>query len=156
MKNLNSSNAVALISHSHAQRPSPSYAKDLYISDYFRLKKELCELYGFHYEILSPRYGIINTIETIEPYDWTKWKFIEKWQPWINGIEIISEFYKPEYLLILAGDHYARAMYWALEVSRVPSMTLVVPMRGLRIGEKKKWLKDKINEILQDESKRNG
>ena len=66
-----SSEIVAVVGCGNAKLDEPAEARELYTSNYFRLKREYGEYFADRLVILSAEHDLIRGWETIEPYDTT-------------------------------------------------------------------------------------
>ena len=115
-------------------------AKDLYTSPLFRKSRAYVERIGRPWFVLSAKYGLVPPDLAIAPYDLTlnsmrvtdrrQWArdVLTQLEPHLEGIESIA---------FLAGKPYREFLMPPLQRR---GLTVCVPMEGLRIGERLRWL----------------
>ena len=116
-------------------------AGDLYISTLFRLNLKYAQkLAPSKIFVLSAKYGLVDIDEKIEPYDLTlnsmPYKERKKW-----AAKVLNQMagycnLQEDHFIILAGQKYRQYI--------IPNLaSYKIPMKGLRIGEQLKFLKEK-------------
>ena len=133
---------LALISCGKYKRAGCHMAKDLYISNRFRLAWDYAKRTHDAVLILSAKHGLLDPYRFIRSYD-TKLNDIshanrEKWAQKVAR-EICD--YSPDdaEVTFLAGK-----MYTEFVVDLLGKRQVATPLKGLRQGEQLQWLKNKI------------
>ncbi|MCY4037827.1 MAG: hypothetical protein OXF09_00005 [Hyphomicrobiales bacterium] len=135
---------VFLIACVNKKKTSKMPAAKLYVSDWFQKASRLVKATGHPWFILSAKHGLLDPDKTIDPYNQTlngmpsgmrrAWAEKVKMQ-----METESKFHCADAVVILAGENYRENLMPYLE-KRFANVT--IPMKGLRIGEQLRWLKD--------------
>lgn len=134
---------VVLISCVSRKLDKKAKAEDLYISDLF--KKNLAyskilkpdEIY-----VLSAKYGLLQSQETIKPYDVTLNRMsVKEKKEWasrvLSQLKSLEDIEKTNFIF-LAGNNYRKYL--------LPSIKHYhVPMEGMKIGQQLQYLKEKIS-----------
>ncbi|MEJ6003828.1 DUF6884 domain-containing protein [Paucibacter soli] len=118
-------------------------AQDLYIGDLFKKSRAWAERFGTRWLILSAKHGLVAPEQVIEPYDTTLnllgLDALAAWDAMVQAqftqLGLDSHLHEPKVgpgVVVLAGRRYRR---WVEGRSGV-----VVPMKGLGIGQQKAWL----------------
>lgn len=138
---------LCLVSCVARKRQSPAPAKALYISDWFVKARQVVEMEGWRWLILSAKYGLVDPDRQIEPYEktlnnmsaaerrsWASdvWKALE---PCLGNVRSI---------VFLAGGKYREDLEPRL---RGRGIEVEVPMKGLRIGEQLAWLNRRLTRL---------
>ena len=133
---------IVLISCVKTKLPQPAMAKDLYISDFFRKAYYYAELLKpDRILILSAKYGLLPSERIIEPYEMTLTEMnVAKRKEWSN--EVLEELrkhtdLKRDIFIFLCGVKYRQ--YLLSDICNYE-----IPMKGLRNGQQKHWLKEKL------------
>ncbi len=126
-------------------------AQDLYTSPLFRLGRAWAEQHADHWAILSARYGVLLPDRVIEPYDTTIAEHSPYGRARLSPAEYATWLYasvqawrcryatgptQGPRLIVLAGREY-----WAPLVERSLPLAVELPLEGLGIGERLKWLR---------------
>lgn len=127
---------IVLVSCAAKKLESPAPAKDLYVSNLFRLARRYAEALGYPWGILSAKHGVVMPDQVIEPYDVS----LNKLDPdylyaWRNQVDTKLRRYFPgqKNAIVLAGGRYVK---W------LPSwLNVQDPMKGLGVGQRMAWLK---------------
>ena len=131
-----------LVSCVKTKLPTPSPAKDLYASAWFRKARACVESTECPWAILSAEYGLLHPDEVIRPYQKTlnampvaerrAWahEVLESMDPFLVDIDTVVFF---------AGLRYRELLEPGL---REGGVAISVPMSGLRQGEQQAWLDD--------------
>lgn len=131
---------IALVSCVVRKRPTPSIARDLYTSAWFRKASAYADDVSDTWYILSAKYGLLDLQEVIAPYDLTLNDMgIAQRRDWAKGILpiLLSKFMQGDVAIVLAGLKYREFLVDPLlEIG----VKVEVPMKGLRIGEQLQWL----------------
>jgi len=141
---------LCLVGCCKTKRARAAPAKELYCSHLFRLCRQWAEQNADAWAILSAHYGVVEPDTVIEPYDTTIAQRRPFGQPpltpeefgiWLNAhvqswlCRYVTRSQVPE-LIILAGKDY-----WTWLSNR--SLPFSVPLDGLGIGERLRWLKQR-------------
>ncbi len=131
---------IVLISCSSKKLENKTKAKDLYVSNLFKLSLKYAKsLNSDKIFILSAKYGLLDLEQEIEPYNLTlnnmKDEEIKEWAD-----KVISELKNETSLendefVFLAGEKYRRYL-----LSEVKNYS--IPMQNLGIGKQLKFLKE--------------
>lgn len=125
-----------------ADQPQP--ARDLYISDWFKKASRYAEKTSDQWYILSAKYGILEPENEIAPYDETLNDMgVDQRRSWARDVaRQLEEVLQPgDQVILLAGQRYREFL---LEPIRILGCEVKIPMRGMRIGEQKSWLKKQL------------
>jgi hypothetical protein len=112
-------------------------ARQLYQGDLFKKSVAWAEAHGLPWLVLSAYYGVLKPDDAVGPYDVTLQK-MSKYDRGVWNRQVTNQLREGGYkgpFIILAGALYRG---WAID-----RLDVEVPMRGLGIGEQKKWLKDR-------------
>ncbi len=131
---------VALIGCSARKRLEPSLACNLYTGTLFRYARTWVEQHGWRWHILSARYGLLDPLRIIRPYDH---RFRGPAPPeWVEAVwGALLERYagRPVRFKMLAGRNYRDKLVQRIEDRA--GWTVEVPLAGLGIGQQIAWLK---------------
>lgn len=119
-------------------RPAP--ARELYRSDWFRKARAVVERHGWPWGILSTRYGLVHSDETITPYEKTlnDMRASERRAWAARVIEALDPLLDDgNHVVFFAGMAYREHLEPHL---RGRAITVHVPMAGLKQGEQLSWL----------------
>ncbi|GBE10261.1 hypothetical protein BMS3Abin12_00823 [bacterium BMS3Abin12] len=141
---------IGLISCASKKRSSAAQAKDLYVSALFAKSREFVEQRCDSWFILSAKYGLVEPIDVIEPYEKTlNTKPRRERDEWADRVwALLHQRLTPgDHVTILAGERYRESL--------VPLMTeygchVDVPMQGLGIGRQLQWLSHQLQEPQRD------
>jgi len=131
---------IVLISCVGQKLSRKSRARNLYISTLFKLNLKYAEkLKPNEIYILSAKHGLLSLDEEIEPYNQTLNEMsaakIKTWSEEIlQQINHVSDINNTKYIF-LAGDKYRKYLLPHLK-------DYAIPLKGLRIGEQLKKLKE--------------
>ncbi|MFZ6771569.1 DUF6884 domain-containing protein [Undibacterium sp. SXout7W] len=131
---------IYLISCVSQKRDQACAARDLYISDWFIKSRRYAESSPCSWYILSAEYGLINPDQIIAPYERTLNTMPAKdRRSWAKCVflQILEAEPGLKQVIFLAGEKYRE--FLSLHLSE-QNVKVLVPMRGLRIGEQKSWL----------------
>lgn len=126
-------------------RPAP--AKELYVSAWFLKARKYVESSGGDWFILSAQYGLVHPDQVIEPYELTLNRMAKPdRKKWAAGVfDRLLPHLKPGLsVTILAGSRYREFLEDRLTSK---SAKVLVPMRGLGIGQQLKWLTDAVDQV---------
>lgn len=132
---------VVLIQCVKKKKPRKCKAKDLYDSAWFRYAWRYAQsLNPDKVFILSAKYGLVDPEEEIEPYNETlNTKSVPEIRAWaaklLASLRERTDVTKDTFI-ILAGEKYRT--YLADHLANHD-----IPMKGLRIGQQLKWLKER-------------
>ncbi|OGW54659.1 MAG: hypothetical protein A2Y81_03620 [Nitrospirae bacterium RBG_13_43_8] len=131
---------IVLISCVSQKKSHKSRVRDLYTSTLFKLNLKYAEnLKPDKIYVLSAKYGLLSLDETIEPYNQTLNKMyapeLKSWsEETLRQINHVSDIKNTKYIF-LAGNKYRKYL--------LPHMNdYEIPLKGLRIGEQLKRLKE--------------
>jgi hypothetical protein len=137
---------VALVACVGKKNPGPMAARDLYASDWFRKASAYAAREADEWYILSAKYGLLPPDTVIAPYDETpKGMLAAARREWAKRVmEKLARRLDPgDKVMVLAGQDYRVGL---VEPLRQIGCTVLIPMKGLRIGEQLAWLKRQIGE----------
>jgi len=133
---------IVLISCVKVKLNHPAKAKELYISDLFKKFYAYAQsLSPDKIYILSAKYGLLDCDQIIEPYDLTlNTMGVRDRKAW--SLKVIKQLAGKSNLdqdkyIFLAGDKYRRYLLPHIK-------NFEIPLKGLRVGEQKSWLKKRI------------
>jgi hypothetical protein len=132
--------SVVLISCVAEKRTYRCKAKDLYISRWFLSAwKYARSLNPDNIFILSAKHGLVDPEAEIEPYEETlnnkSDRELRTWSSSLLAALSDKTDVTNEAFIILAGEKYRKYL-----IDHFPNHK--IPMKGLRIGEQLKWLKE--------------
>src|SRR5262249_18299490 len=133
-------NTAYLVSCVSQKQGHKCAARDLYISSWFLKAREYAEASGIPWFILSAKYGLVPSDRVIDPYEQTLNKMgVGERRVWAKRVDLDLLEVLPQlsHVIFLAGERYREFLVGHL-MSR--SVTVSVPMAGLRIGEQLRWL----------------
>jgi hypothetical protein len=137
-------NRIAFIScvKTKADRPLP--AKDLYISPWFRMAKEYARRNSDRWFILSAAEGLLHPDRVTDPYDMTlndqaAWAR-KDWAHFVKQ-QMDRQRLAGSTAIVLAGTNYREFLMPAF---RLRFNEVVVPMKGLMMGQQLSWMKNKL------------
>lgn len=134
------SNALILVSCVKCKQGSPTPARELYTSPWFRGVRELVESQGAEWRILSARHGLVDPGDVIAPYERTlkAMNAVEK-RRWADEVllQLLPLASGYERVVIFAGEDYRELL---VEPLVEQGLEVDVPMAGLRQGEQLSWL----------------
>lgn len=133
---------IFLLSCCKEKTPYAAQAKDLYISENFKMEMKLANLSkADDIFILSAKYGLVKQDMILEPYDKTLLTMTtEENKTWSE--KVISDLQKScnlksDKFIILAVDDYFKNL--------IPSLTFFeIPFKGLSSTERHNWLSAEI------------
>lgn len=130
-------------------------AKDLYDSNYFRLKREFAETCCDEWVILSAKHGLLSPSEEIEPYDasltprsdsyigdYEAGKWAVRTSRSINVYDSFRAIYA--HYVVLAGEDYVTHIEDQLQRLRYVRFPFRSPDLG-GIGDQQRWLREQID-----------
>jgi hypothetical protein len=138
---------IALVGCGKTKLATAARPRDLYTGPLFSAALEYAEQHFDTVRILSAKHGVVHPDGAeLEPYDLT----LPEFAPWeladwghVVCAQLAGEFDLTEglELVVLAGSPYATPISWQLP--EFPTWTLDEPMRGLGIGQRLAWLKQR-------------
>ena len=134
---------VACVKEKNA-RPMP--ARDLYSSDWFQKASAYAERMADEWYVLSARHGLVAPDTVIAPYDETLNNMpVAARRAWARRVlGDLHRWLRPgDHVLMLAGTKYREHLVAPI---RHMGCEVEVPMKGLRFGEQKRWLKRQLGE----------
>lgn len=136
-----SDRVVALVSCVKSKQTKPTAAQDLYSSPLFRGMRTYAEAVSDRWFILSAKHGLLEPEQVIEPYELTLNRLGKQERArWASAIADAVERLVPAdtRLVVLAGAAYVAD----LEPLLRRRYTVDVPMRGLKLGNRLRWLRE--------------
>lgn len=128
---------------------SPCRAEELYVSPWFRKARGLVKATGYPWFIISAKHRLLDPGKRIKPYDQTLNRMpTGKRKEWAEKVisEMDDGLPNANAIVILAGEKYREYLMPYLEERFT---NVMIPMKGLRIGEQLKWLNEaRIKDIL--------
>ena len=132
-----------LVSCVGQKRTSPSTAKDLYTSSWFRKARAYVESRESPWHILSAEHGVLDPIRVVDPYEKTlNTMAIHDRRLWVERVfsQLQAVGAAEGKLSLLAGQRYREFL--------VPKLLAIgveveIPMEGLGIGEQLRWLTER-------------
>ena len=123
------------------KQPHRASAKDLYVSNLFRKRRAYAEASGLPWFIMSAKHGIVQPDTVLDPYDETlehlSLTALLRWgERSVSELERILGPLAGHVLEIHAGKRYVHAVESTLHRR---SAEIVVPLKGLRIGQQLQW-----------------
>ena len=131
---------VALVACVSKKRESPQEARKLYDSAWFRKASAYAQDRADAWYILSAKYGLVAPDEVIAPYDETLNRMpAADRRAWAQQVlRELQRILEPgDTVIVLAGVKYRQ---YLIEALRDWGCRVVVPMKGMRIGEQLQWL----------------
>jgi len=138
---------IGLVSCVKTKQDEPATPKNLYISDYFEKIRSYAEQHHYDWWILSARHGVLDPDgDPIEPYDETlsgtrvakKRDCAARVAVQLDGQGLLSE---DATLVFHAGRDYYGEPFPFIEDS---GATIEIPTKGLAIGGKQAWYKERL------------
>lgn len=133
-------NTVYLVSCVSQKRDTPSPAKDLYVSKWFRKARAYVEASGCPWFILSAQYGLVDPDQVIATYDKTLNTMpVAERREWASRVlaQLNRAVPRLARFVVLAGKHYREFL---LDSLRIRGVEVVEPLAEQRIGEQLRWL----------------
>jgi hypothetical protein len=131
---------VCLVSCVKAKKPTSAAAKELYVSNWFRLARRYVESLGCPWYILSAKHGLVAPNTVIDPYEVTLNNMgVAERMAWSARVVEAIEKQIPNsgQVVVLAGARYREFL---MDDLRRRAAVVTVPLEGLRIGEQLSWL----------------
>lgn len=135
---------IYLVSCVKTKRNGEHPAKDLYCSDWFKKARAYVEKQNTAWYILSAKYYLLEPDTVISAYNQTLNKMpVKDRNAWaLNVFEMMKKIIKPQdTVYFLAGKKYREFL---LDKVGPICAHVEVPMEGLRSGEQKQWLRERI------------
>jgi cytoplasmic iron level regulating protein YaaA (DUF328/UPF0246 family) len=131
---------VYLISCVRTKRDTPSQAKDLYQSDWFKKARRVAEAFSSKWFILSARFGLVRPDDVISPYDQTlNHMDITARREWAQVVQRQMDIAMPNAtkIVVFMSEPYREFLmdYLSRRADNVE-----VPMAGLWIGAQLRWM----------------
>jgi len=139
---------IGLVSCSGPKLAHKAPARDLYTSQLFKAQLAVAEKKHPLVYILSAKYGLVELDRVIEPYDQQLGKSRSYDEAW--GFNVACHLAArhlrlgPVTFTVYAGRKYLDPVCAGLAQFPAWKVTLVDPMKGLEIGERKHWLKEQL------------
>jgi hypothetical protein len=138
---------VYLVSCVSQKRDRACAARDLYISDLFRKARCCAEASGCPWFILSAEYGLVSPDQVIAPYERTlNTMQVAERRAWAERVarqlaETVPDLAR---VVLIAGARYREFL---AEHLNARSVSVSIPMEGLRIGEQLSWLSQRASQV---------
>lgn len=135
---------ICIVSCVKQKKNTQQQAKDLYISDWFIKAARYAEITSDQWYIVSAKYGLLDVDEIIEPYDLSLRQMTEAAKSeWSRKVfqQLVPLLKSTDDIVFLAGIEYRKHLIKPIEGL---GCKVVIPMKGLRIGGQKKWLKNQL------------
>ena len=135
------SSVLALVGCGDKKKSTPTEARRLYVSDYFRKKREWAEGCD-RWRILSAEHGLVHPTSILEPYDTVLSELDEEeTEQWAADVTqnlrpMASDF---DEIVFLAGEDYVNPI---VEQGLPANVNIRWPFEGRRIGEQIQWLQN--------------
>lgn len=132
--------AVVLISCVKSKLSHSACARELYTSAWFKKTRNIVELSGSRWFVLSARYGLVAPDTLIETYDYTlNAAGVGERRAWAAQVldKLLPEMASEKRIVMFAGHRYREFL---MEPLRRRGIGVEVPMKNLRIGEQLSWL----------------
>jgi hypothetical protein len=135
---------IALVSCVGEKRKGKHEACSLYQSDWFKKARAYVEALQDagkidSWAILSAKHGLLPSDRVVGPYDLTLNKMPaperRKWAAKVSG-QLLNAYGPDAHYVVLAGTKYRQYLF-----TPESGFTYEIPMKGLGIGDQKKWLK---------------
>ncbi len=133
-------NQIYLVACVAVKQNTPTAARDLYISPWFKKARAYVERYSERWYILSAKYGLLEPTTVISPYNITLNNMgIKERQRWAH--EVYQKLRKASHpnrdkFIFLAGQKYREPLAtWLID----DHYQIEVPMQGLTIGKQLQW-----------------
>ncbi|MDN5798258.1 MAG: hypothetical protein L0H79_21265 [Intrasporangium sp.] len=132
---------VILVTCVKTKRPSPSAAKDLYVSPLFLKERAYAEASGRPWFILSAEHGLVAPDEWLAPYERylpdTPREYRDVWGRWVAArLLLLVGSLKGKIVEVHASEEYIRAI---AEPLLAAGAVLVTPLAGLSLGQRQQW-----------------
>ena len=137
---MQTSSTTYLVSCVGQKRNCKCAARDLYVSTWFVKARRYAEASGRLWFILSAEHGLVPPGRLVEPYERTlNTMGIADRRAWAKRVDCDLAEIVPDLsqAIFLAGERYREFLVQHLAAR---SVTVSVPMAGLRIGEQLSWL----------------
>lgn len=122
-------------------------ARHLYCSDWFKKASRYAQCISDQWFILSAKYGLVHPDQVIAPYDKTLHKMsTTQRRIWARKItpNIKKMLFPGDKVMFLAFQKYREHFIKPVEDM---GCAVKIPMEGLRIGEQKHWLKQRLEKL---------
>ena len=139
-RSLDFEGAVALVSCVESKRSAEAPAKDLYVSPWFYLVRQLVESSGAPWYILSAFYGLLRPDQVVAPYDYTLNQLgVRDRQAWAERVlaDLMPILGGKRRVIFFAGQRYREFLISPIAKA---GGKVIVPMEGMRQGEQLQWL----------------
>jgi hypothetical protein len=123
-----------------AKRPTPSKAKELYVSDWFKKARRYVEQSGDPWFILSAEHGLLDPDAVISPYERTLNRMgVRDRRAWAAKVieQMERSLPRSDRIVVLAGERYREGL---MDYLRGRTRSVLIPLEGLKIGEQLRWL----------------
>jgi hypothetical protein len=120
-------------------------ARDLYVSNLFRLSLVEAERQCEHVYVISAEHGLVQLAQVIEPYEKTMNDLSKEWRV-IWGVRVWDSLRRlhpnvERRIVFYAGVEYVKPIRRA--VYQADRDTFAEPMAGMQIGQRLAWLKQR-------------
>lgn len=137
---------VALVACVKKHKCTPMPARDFYCSDWFRKASAYAKCATDEWYILSAKYGLVEPGTVIEPYDKTLSRMrVAARRAWARRVldDLGRKLKAGDHVVVLAGVKYREHL---IDPIQGMGCSVEIPMEGLRFGEQKRWLKQRLLE----------
>ena len=134
---------VFLVSCVKKKQKRRAPAKELYCSDLFKKSRKLAEATKCPWFIVSAKYHLLHPDTIISPYEKTLKKMYKKERKdWAEKVrkQMLEELPRAEAIVLLTSKPYYEFLMPYLQ-ERFGPANVKIPMDGMRIGERLRWLK---------------
>jgi hypothetical protein len=141
-KNLDLADALVLVSCVKSKRARPAPARSLYISAWFCKARDLVEVSGARWFVLSALYGLVPPTAEIAPYDHTLNTLgVADRRAWASRVldQLLPEIVGVKRVVMFAGHRYREFLVEPLERRGIK---VEAPMAHLARGEQLRWLSE--------------
>lgn len=128
-------------------------ARELYDSNYFRLKRDYAERYCENYSILSAGHGVVEPTEMVGTYDVSvrdlEGEALHAYRNSVTSHLRFNDWNEYDEFLVLAGKAYLEPVEDLLRelAETYPNLTVRYPFEETAgIGEQMSWLKQRIED----------
>jgi hypothetical protein len=134
--------AVVLVSCVKSKLPHPAPARELYTSAWFRKVRDIIEVSGARWFVLSSLYGLVAPETVIDPYDHTlNTVGVGDRQFWATRVlaKLLPKIAGQHRVVMFAGQRYREFL---IEPLQRRGLRVDVPMEHLKRGEQLAWLSE--------------
>ena len=132
--------SIVLVSCVKSKLPYAAPARELYTSAWFRKARNILEVSGARWFILSSVYGLVKPDAKLAPYDYTLNTLgVADRRGWAKNVleKLLPKLAGHRRVVMLAGQRYREFL---IEPLQRQGLEVVVPMEHLTRGEQLAWL----------------